>query len=516
MHLKINKFLNICSIFLFICAFILQIILMVYINKYKSFWGDDYFFCRYLTGENFITSLSFKYGHGGGYIGMFLSKFLSFGLPNMLNLHPNDYIYCFVGLFEGIFTALLPILILDFSNIYNKNKCLYVLFYILISACITYFIIGSNTFFITYTWFRYVFSFIFFSIFWNYIYKILFIKDIKIKNHSIIFATICGYILGTSNEILFFLSLFMTVCLVILKLFKFSMNKLDIKFYLPVCSLYIATICFVSSFGFNQIATERGMQNITLSLPIIKEFSQTFFQLYVVNCIWLWVVLIFLMICSFIIVIKQKTDIPKLIFPLIILLGTILVIYSLVLCGKTYDEATRDRFWLFHRNIQCMFKILLLYPIIIYCSLVIKKIKNEYIPIVLIIIINFFVLFNLKNEIVHFDTDFLVKIKKIQYQYTKIIRFYNLKGQTAKIPENLDIEFYNYFVGLESDKERELSSIDKIYRDNKATTYGFIVTDDDLQDLYKDGLCFSDEELKEPKFAKLKDNNFVLSSYCQK
>lgn len=510
MHLKINKLSNICFILLFAFVFLFHIVLMIYINKYKCFWGDDYFFCRYFLGEKLYTSLSFEYGHGGGYIGLFLSKFLSFGLPSMLNLHPNDYLSYFVGIFEGIFTALLPILILDFSIIYKKSKCLYLLFYLLISASIIHFMIGSNTFFITYNWFRYIFSFVFFSIFWNYIYKILLTKDIEIKKISIILATICGYIIGTSSEILFFLSAFMTVCIVLLKICKFPMNRLDIKFYLPVCSLYIAIICFISSWGFKQVAIDRGMQNINLSWHVIKEFTQTYFQFYVVDCIWLWVVLIFLVTSTLIISIKKKIDTKKIIFPLIMIIGIMLVIYSLVLCGKTYNETTRDRFWLYHSNIQCMFKILLLYPIIIYCNLIIKTIKNKYIPIALIVIINFFILFNLKKEIDNFDMDFLSNIKKVQYQYNKIIRFYNLKEQTAKIPKSMVYSSGFWELDEENTKGIEISSMDKIYHDNKTSTYDFIVTDDNLQDLYKDGIKFSNEELEELKFSRLKDNDFVL------
>ena len=111
----INKF---CKTIIFLVTIFVTWI-MFSITKNGSFWGDDYFFSLYYYNEGIFSCLidkNFANQHGGGYIGLFLSKFFSFGLPNLLGLHPSNYVGGAHAIVKGVITIITLIAVSKFSQ----------------------------------------------------------------------------------------------------------------------------------------------------------------------------------------------------------------------------------------------------------------------------------------------------------------------------------------------------------------------------------------------------------------
>ena len=326
-----------------------------------------------------------------------------------------------------------------------------------------------------------------------------------------ILILISGYILGSSSEILFFSSIVLVVLILMSKIFNILKFNIDIKFIFICLSMFFAIFCFITSYGFKLVAYDRGMLNISITLENLHEFFDIFFHLYILNCSFIWIPFIILSILAFILTKNKQQNLNKIIFPVLVEISIIIVVFSLILCGKTYDETTHDRFWLFHPNIQCLYKILILYPLLIYCDYVYKRLKCKKIFIFILFIINIFICTEVKNIINNIDLNENKNNQIIQYKYQKIMRYYNLQNREAEIP----IEFLNNFFELEDEnvhKPIELNSQDLIYGDNKASKYGYRLTKDALDNFYKNGGTFSNDELNNPNFSNLLLNNFILGN----
>ena len=109
----------------FLIISLIVIFLIFYIQNFSTFWGDEIYFSIYNIEENIFSCLfdsKYLQMHGAGYIGMFLSKFLSSGLPLKLNLHPSDFIHNEFGIIKGILTVITLLSICSISKMFNKSK----------------------------------------------------------------------------------------------------------------------------------------------------------------------------------------------------------------------------------------------------------------------------------------------------------------------------------------------------------------------------------------------------------
>ncbi|MBQ8762281.1 MAG: hypothetical protein IJZ26_03135, partial [Clostridia bacterium] len=177
---------------IFLSALIVPII--VYLTFYGSFWGDDIYFSHYTHGENLFGCLveeEFAQQHGGRYIGMFLGKFFSFGLPNMLGIHPAEFIGPYQGVIKGILIVITLLLLTNFIRLVNKSKLLYLSIFFILTAYFFYSIYSSNTWvpYITYNYYRYCVSLLFLGYFFNFMFENLLKKARKIKIKKLILAS---------------------------------------------------------------------------------------------------------------------------------------------------------------------------------------------------------------------------------------------------------------------------------------------------------------------------------------
>lgn len=531
--MKIN---NKNTFFYFITFIIFSLIagIYAYFSRYSCFVGDDFWYTRFFGPMGLFHTLSFtKAGHGGGYIGYFLCKLFSFGMPLYLNIHPCDFINTYHSIIRGLFFAIALLLISKFSTFYNRSKLVYTLSLLLLGGiCFFNFVYSNYVIYSNYSFYRYLFSFIPFSILWYYIYKNLIEENKKINKFEFVIAFISAYFVGTSLEIISFGSVCLAAMLIIYNCISgfFLTNKTDnknlklnlnFKFYFLFCTMFFTTYMFASSLGFKDVATNRGMANISITFDILKEYSQLYFNVCFVNE-WFYWLLFIIFFSIFFINAKKQNEIKKIILPLFMQISILTVMFSLILCGKTfdYDTTTLPKFWLYHDNIIFAYKLLILIPLLISFDYCYNFVKNN--PLVNIILCAFILIITCRNFVYFFNNFSIQPMKEARvqaYQIEKIMRYYYLHGETPIIKANYFPEIgqngekYNFYT-LENNLLHQglfLTVMDLIYKNNDATTLGVILDDNALEKFYEKGGTFSEKELEELKFEKLKDDNFVLN-----
>ena len=174
-------------------------------------------------------------------------------------------------------------------------------------------------------------------------------------------------------------------------------------------------------------------------------------------------------------------------------------------------------YFLCHHNIVFLYKMLILYPIIILFDFVIKNIyetiryKKEFLWAVCLVILISVICININfiNKI-KIHSKIFYDFRKETYLCQKIVRYYYLKKEMPKIPQS-----FIFDLPLDSEIHSNLykNSLSKIYKDNDYMKINFIIVPNGLKVFSEDGGKFSEEELRELKFSKLYDDDFVLGKH---
>lgn len=522
---------------------------IIYLSRNCTLFGDDLSYGLYSAGIfdtlNPFSEVSAFSVHGGGYLCLFLTNFFNFHLPYMLNIHPNDFISVPHGVIKGIFYCLVLLSISNFSQLFKKSKLIYCLFYIFLFCYSVSLIIELDSFIIStnHAFYRYFFPLIFFSFFWSFIFQNIIFLDIKQNNLKLFLASVCGFIIGTSVEILFLFSALLALFVIIYNLVpqsvyrkffpgqfkKFNLNK---NFYIPVCCLFFGLTAYMFSAGFQSITGMRGINDGILNLSYLKEFCITFFQNYIFPDLILWIIFIIIAAGSFYFELKKNTP-EKILFPLMMLFSIFIVMFSLVLCGKTYYE--EGKFWLSHPNIHVLYSILIIYPFLIFYSSFSGYFsllgRNEKVikTIIILMLISasvykiYYTYENIPYSYCYNDTGLMAMVRKNNYIAEKIYRFYYLQNKKPYLPSELNsmgesnIRYALWYRYCNINNKCCDSSIfnltyyPRLYKNEKARIQPYCFIDDGYNKFYSLGGHFEKEELDNIKFQKLYDKNFVLS-----
>ncbi len=505
------------------------IFLVKYFSRNSTFWNDDLFFCTYDIGENIFDCLFGKerMSHGGGYIGIFLCKFLSFGLPNLMHINPSDFIVDIESIIKGIFSFIILMLLSKFSTVYFRYLKIYIAFYFFVTAYFFYSVFSSDSWVlgINYNYYRYFFSLLFFCIFWHFILKNIVVDSKKVSKFKLFGICLCGYVIGTSSEILFFSSCCISTLIIIYNIIfkktslKYILNK---NFYFPVLSLFIGTLMFTTSWGFKDVAfNQRGLSILNLQPDIVNEFLIYFFKICFLNEIIYWILFLAITVICFYMGIK-KGELKKLTFSLIFEISILLVMFSLVLCGKNGDMSIIEssKFYVTHRNIVFLYKMLIIIPFAINISYLLKNLKIIRTVLGLFIIsgIILAVISVKMSENYYISNKFMCQLRTMNYMAEKILRFYFLQGKVPTIPTymvNPDKYYFNVWVYNDFEKKcykdsRLLTNYALIYKQD-IKNLEFCIGDNALMDFYNDGGKFSSDEMSDIMFSRLFDENFVLN-----
>ena len=523
------------SLLTFLSLFV--IILVPYLSSNVNFlFGDDGTFSLYRTlNESFFDCLKFV-NHGEGFIGLFLTKFFCFGLPNMLGLHPSDFIGPYSGFVRGLLTVAILMTIAYWGCFYKKSKTLFLFLYVVLIAFFFWSAPQCMMLMCNFNFYRYFLPMIFLVLFWNFLLKNLLAKRKKINFFYLAVACFSGYVTATSVEITIFSTL-MCITLIILysifvnvfikndKLKKSLKLNLDINFWLPILFFCVFIILFTTSQGFKEIACDsRGLGRIAVDFDMVKEFMKVFFDLYIVKKLFYVLSFVVLFTMSAFIAVR-KNKIKKIIFPFFYVISLYSVIFSLIFLGKTHYFGD---FWITHSNIIFLYDLLLIF-ITLYClsfvlqNPIIKNIKVRRTIIAILAGIMFFQSFICCKEGISDSKDqnnYLYAYKKSMYISEKMLRFYCLKDEIAILPKKLFMSLrYEVWTFEATQKENDYyinsvitdSYYKRIYHDTTHKYIGFVLRDDAVEQFYKNGGSFSKEELENVQFSRLFDENFVLN-----
>lgn len=509
--------------------------IMFALTKHGSFWGDDYFFSLYWYNEDIFGCLidkEFVSRHGGGYIGLFLTKFFSFGLPNLLGFHPSNYVGGAHAIIKGIITIITLLAISKFSYFGTKSKMVNVSIFSFLAFFFYYDILVSFTCvpYISYNFYRYFFSLFFLSIFYIFMFKNILKKQEKIHWKDLIIASLCAYVVGTSIEISFFMSLTVAflvvlynIALSVIQLISKNKDKwkslkfnLDLNFYLPNVFLMLAVGIFVSSYGFKEVATDRGLGDFSLTLETVREFSVEYMKYCIQNELAYWIICLILFVV--VTIIAKKRNEMKLIFILAIYYISLLtVMFSLVLCNKTChmsEPFTHLTYFVSHVNILFLYKFLLIIPFIIMFSYVVKGIKkagrNVLVGICLFstIVLAIYLGFQYKEK--YNNEEFLKSRKREVYMAEKLLRFYYLRKELPVVHMEIEDWFYQEDERIYNNHTPTTVYYSKVYKDETVNEIGYKREPDAFEKFYNAGGFFTEEELYNLDFARLYDEEFVL------
>ncbi len=530
--------------FYFMLYFIVSaalIILMIKECRYNMFSGDDF---GYAFSDDIFSTLfgGCRDTHGGGYLGYFLCQFFCFFLPLKLNIHPSDFICSPThSIIKGLFACSIILITANYINFYKKDISNKFFCYFFVTLYFLYSVVlcESKIFEINYNFYRYVLSLLFFGVFVHFILKNVLNKEYKLNKIMLPIACICAFITGTSSEILFFTSatfvglifIYNLIILLISKIKKdiklkdeYKLN-LNFNFYLPVLCLYTAIYMFINNKGYKIVANSRGMDDIVINFDILKEFIYYYIQIYFKYDILYWLIYIPVFAAAFYYAYKNK-EIKNVILPLFINISVLTVIFSLILCGKTNEEMSISlfpdcKYFLSHCNVVFIYKMISIYPFILLLSYLIKN--NEKTKYILYCIIGFLVFYFVNNnKLVNFIKEVPVQPRKEFYIAEKILRYEYLLNERPYLPYSEQMKFDDLgYLRWADENKKCLDFWDfwcdiyihhyypQIYKDFESVKKGYCVSEDAYERYLEKGGKFTEEELKDIKFQRLLNDDFV-------
>lgn len=530
---------------------LLVICLIMFFSQNNGVFYDDFMACSYGLDERIFDSLMQGVSvHGGGYTSLFLTKLTTFGIPYLLNMHPGDYLCSIAPVIKGILYALFFFSAAKCVLIRNHSKWLFLTLLMFLIFSLLYILHLENLMCIkdNITFFRYVFPSMFYFILFSYVYKTIIFRNFKFNFLYIPLITFSVLVAATNLEtIIFPFCLFF--CLIIgynllidfISLYKkskvFKKNykyHLNIKFYAPVVLFYIMAFLYIKSPRFYGTFAGRGFFSSVVSLQDIGEFFNLFYQMYIVENILYWFVLIGIILVY---IYKQKSVLQKkkLLCSLFMIISVVCVYLSLIVFGKNgYD----GDYWISDIKLWIFFKVLVFAPAFILLDDILKHISIKYKKISINLVCLFLFIASLYYAVMMYNNRHLVSsvytFKKINYINEKMYRFFSLKNETPYLlkinpnPHDYDwvpLLFLELLDGNHDyQNKQEICSfeetrtsvyLEKVYNvrfSDEGKSARFCLSDDAVDKFSNLGGTISRSELNNIKFSKLKDSQYVLNN----
>lgn len=518
--LKIIKLITVFTVLFFSMCF------FVYLSKDCTVFDDDFFYSTYQRGENIFDCLKFSFGHGGGYPGCFFSKFFTQGLPLLFGIHPCDFAGIPHALIKGIFLVLILLITSFFIKTENKKNNLFIPSLI---VCSLYFFdeafkVNSYIFCVSYNFYRYVFSFLFTAPFLLFLFKSFTNSAYAPKAKQIILFSICAYVSGTSSEISFFALTFLICASLSYTLFIFLLEKLlNVNFekyklkinkciIIPVAIFFVSVFLFTHSDGYLAVSNQRSVSNFKEYIPV---FNPLFFTVCFKSHCFYWFIYAFSLLVHIYFSVKNK-DFYKIIFNVFIQTSTLAVMYSLVYCGDSFYGAS----YIENSQVRLIYSLWLLYPLLILFSYLSNFKKISFALSFILIISSILTVKDIPFSYADYKNNMpsSFSAKQELYKIDKTARFYYLQDKIPLLPS----DGRYFFFGLQSDNVQKsdlymnddrysLDYYPLTYFDNTSVTKGIYVIENAFELNSETGVFFSEDELKNIKFSRLYNSDFVLN-----
>ena len=538
---------------LIILELIFVVFLIIFFSQNNSLLYDDLVECGFDFQEKIFNSLLPNIAvSGGGYVSLFLTKFITFGIPFTLNIHPEDFLTNVTPVIKGIIFAIFFFVSIKYCFLRNKNKWVFLTSLLFISFYTLYLLQISNYLCINLneTFFQYLFCTIFYYILFSYIYKNIIYPNSKYSIKEILLIIFSIIVTATGLEtILFpFCLFFFLICgynVLINLIFYFNKSKLHKKFYkyslnlkfiAPVIFFYIISFIYLKSPRFAVNFQWRGFGDFDFSLNNTIEFFNLFYHKYIIDNILYWILLI-LLIILYLKINKIYLQKKKLICILFMIFSIVSIYISLILFGKNdYDS----NYWINDFKILVFFKITILAPIFILSDEILKHLKYKYKNLFLKIFCCFLFVISLYYAIQLYNNRYFKYsgyiFKKINYINEKMFMYFYLKNETPHLIKINPLPQDNGWIPLlfleiiekNPDKinEKEICSynitktsvyIERVYNINlnnpiDDTNAKFCVSDNALDKFFDLGGVISRKELNNINFSKLKNQDYILNN----
>ncbi len=549
----INKILkNLPDIFIFLIL-IFTFILIIIFQKYNCLMYDDFIECSFGLDEGLFDNLLPNVRvHGGGYISLFLTKLMTFGIPFVFNIHPEDFTCGFNAVVKGILFVLFYFTSIKCCFLRSKNKWLFLTSLMFITFFSLYIFHSANYFCIKLNiiFYRYLFNTMFYFILFSYIYKNLIYGNSKysFKEALLIIFSVIVTASGLETILfpfcLFFFLLFGYNKLIDLififkklelpkKIYKYNLN---IKFYAPVILFYIIAFVYLKSPRFYANFEGRGLGSFNLSLKTLKEFFYIFYNHYILENIFLWILLI-LLIFGYLTIQKTILQKKKLLYSLLMIFSIISIYASLFLFGSNgYD----GNYWINDFKLVIFFKIMMLAPVFILSDDFIRHAPYKYKSLLIKVFCWILLLTSLYyGFLLYNNRDYKPNgavFKKVNYINEKMFMYFYLKKETPYLikmtPSYRDelegwypFPFTEILEGENNYKNKEeICSygvtrtsvyIERVYKINineSDDKVKFCLSDDALERFFDLGGIITKDEIENIKFSRLKDPDYVLNN----
>lgn len=542
-YLKIVSFLpTVFKYFLFIFTFFF----IIFLSKDNCIYYDDFIECFLSAEENIFSSLLPGINiHGGGYTSFFFTRFFTFWIPYFLDIHPANYVFKILPYIKAFLFVLFFQISVQFFLLRNyKNKWLFLFCLMFFISYVLYFLhladfmcINDNI-----TFFRYIislFAYFYFSIF---LYKLAVFKNIQIGFGQYIFILFSMIIVSTNLETLIFSTAFLLFLLVFYNIFlkllfnkKFSLYEkyrfnLTYKFYFFMIIYYLFLFLYLKSPRYYANFNFRGFGDFNLTSNDLLVFFKQFYEFYIYQNISYW-------ICLFLIILyvffrkKNSLQVKKYSFAFFLLASTLCVYLSLFICGENSYIGT---YWIRDPKLIIFFKFMMLLPLFIFVEELINLVSVYHKKYIIYFLSSLFIIhtvyfsYLIFNRIDYVPTSYTYK--KTNYINEKMYRYFilnNVKPVLIKInpyPASQSwvpfpfLEILGEFPDYMNKKEicsygnsRTSAYLNLVYNE-KINNVTFCFTDDALDKFYDLGGFFSEQELSNIDFEKLKDPKFVLQT----
>ncbi len=507
------EFKKIANISLLLLVLVFLFFVLVNLFCYSFIFADDTeLYCNSFK-ELFVSPSN------GLFISSILCKLFAVFIPLHLDIHPSFFksnYFCYIE----AFIFLLFIFIWNSLLFLNKKfNWLYSISFLFLLSTLFLFI-EQQPFLLLFTYeglFRMLLpSFLFIVLFY------LFILNIEKKNFIVYsFIYILFFLCSISNEFICILTFCGVSAYFILSYKNVKFNKeLSLYIFLILISFLCISILFKTGAFTRKTTSSIDINYLKSMFGEILPFSISYFKYVIWDHMLFYGLLIFQ---SFILLIKYGNykDVKETIkFIICFILGALIFFYMLIGLGKThYFEG---QYWVVHYDLHVMFNIILCAFNLSLLSLLLKyKLINDFIIGFLFSIFTFYFGFNiydyysnLRNEMKQWMVDI--------YKNEKAIRLANMKNEIIVFDEELYKDNYNWglFYSI-NDKEKNklypkstyIIFLNQFEKENKINQYFMFSSKESFENAYKDnGGIFSEEELMDINFNKLKDRNFIMKS----
>lgn len=480
------------------------IIMTAYLSRGCCFAGDDLWFASLRPYENVFSPLNpFGEVHGDGYFGYWFLTLSVYSLPNFVfHINPSDVISVPFGILRGFLCCIIFFVLLMFFKHLYKGRFFYLVLYL--SFAFLFFFFGLNSFIIVnnYNFCRYFMSLIFAGYFWYFLYICLNCE--KPNKLQFVLACICAYITGMTVEIEIFLTLMLLCLIVVFCLFsnlKESLKQLAV----PSLIFLFSMILFTNSSGYKEVSLNRGMNNISITFEAVKEYLSLFFQNCVLQGIIIW--LLFFAFCiGALLIAKRKKELKELVFPVFFEISLLAVMFSLILCGKTFEGT--NSYYLTHPNILFLYWFLTSIPVLMFLGYILKNTENKKTKVTAAVIIL------ICACILPFKTQYSraseMRLEKMRhYTLEKITLFEYYKSGSVSLPQNI-VNNYKPEIMLEYGLPVFTNYLAHTYHLKTINQTPFEFTEDAIEKFYDMGGSFGKKEIEKLKFQNLNDTNFIL------